>query len=139
MFKRFLFIIGGVVLLGFSAHEFNQSHTLDSHGKTAVLTSVSNLTKIIERDKDSFRTSTRYTATLTFKTEDGRDVTIEREFSESMQRRLKGGGPVYIEYLPEDPHTTRFAGEFSGGWLMLGLGIVLVGVGVFGGRGDTDS
>jgi hypothetical protein len=57
--------------------------------------------------------SKSHSAELTFTTREGRRVTVNRNLSDEILGRFLEGDDVYIEYLPEEPRTTRFAGETS--------------------------
>jgi hypothetical protein len=57
--------------------------------------------------------SKSHSAELTFTTQTGQRVTVNRNLSDDILGRFLEGEDVYMEYLPEDPRTTRFAGDTS--------------------------
>ncbi len=52
-------------------------------------------------------------AELTFTTQDGRRITVQRNLPDSVFDKFAVGEPVAIEYLPNSATTTRFVGESS--------------------------
>jgi hypothetical protein len=50
-------------------------------------------------------------ADLTFTTLDGRRITVQKGLSDSVFAQFEAHTPVFIEYLPDSPTTTRFVGE----------------------------
>ncbi len=57
--------------------------------------------------------SKSHSAELAFTTQAGQRVLVNRDLSDEVLGRFLEGEDVYIEYLPEEPRTTRFAGETS--------------------------
>lgn len=57
--------------------------------------------------------SKSHSAELAFTTVDGQRVTVNRSLSDDILQRFLDGEDVYMEYLPDEPRTARFAGETS--------------------------
>jgi hypothetical protein len=74
-------------------------------------------------------------AELTFTTRDGRKVTVQKVLSDGVFDQFRAHAPVVIEYLPNSPTTTRFAGESSSPITASLLGLLfLVGTYIFWNR-----
>jgi hypothetical protein len=93
-----------------------ENHEFRAHGQQAT---VEPITQYIEttttRKKLGIEVgqSKSKSAELTFTTPDGRKITVEKNLSDSVFARFMAHDAVVIEYLPNSPTTTRFAGESS--------------------------
>jgi hypothetical protein len=64
-------------------------------------------------------------ALLTFTTKDRQAITVNRNLPDEIFAKLAAHEPVYIEYLPDSPTTTRFEGDTA--WPLLNALLGLIG------------
>ena len=85
----------------------------DSRGEMVLLEPVKQFDVIkhtTKKDHHTTRSSTSYQATMGFNTKTGQHITVKRKMPKQIYNDLNNGKDVYIQYLPEDPQTTRFKG-----------------------------
>jgi hypothetical protein len=68
--------------------------------------------------------STSFSADIAFETASKRVVKMNRSLPEAVVERIRGGQPVWIQYLSDDPTHTRFDGEHTKWWVFLGIGLI---------------
>lgn len=57
--------------------------------------------------------SARNSARVAFTTRDGRRITVNRVLPDEVLAAFRSGSEVFVEYLAEEPTTTRFVGHAS--------------------------
>jgi hypothetical protein len=67
--------------------------------------------------------STSQSAMLTFTMQGGQQVTVNRNLPDDVFAKFAAGEPVYMEYLPDSPTTTRFEGRTARPFLLALLGL----------------
>jgi hypothetical protein len=68
--------------------------------------------------------STSKSAKLRFTTQGGQEITVNRNLPDDVFAKFASGEPVYMEYLPDSPATTRFEGRTARPFLLALLGLV---------------
>ena len=90
-----------------------KDNAFDSRGEMALLEPVKQFDVIkhtTKKDHHTTRSSTSYRANIEFNTKNGRHIMVKRKMPKQIYNDLNNGKDVYIQYLPEDPQTTRFKG-----------------------------
>jgi hypothetical protein len=72
--------------------------------------------------------STRNATFVSFKTAAGQPMRVHMNLPDTVLAMLNAQRPVMVEYLPEDPTITRFAGSTSGYGTLLLIGVVVLGL-----------
>jgi hypothetical protein len=73
-------------------------------------------------ERTSRKKGTSYSADLSFKTTDGRQVTVNKTISSGMLQAFTDGKAVQIVYLSNDPTTVRFPGyQSDSGMIWIGI------------------
>lgn len=70
--------------------------------------------------------SARNSAKVSFTTRDGRRITVNRVLPDEVLAAFRSGSEVFIEYLAEEPTTTRFRGHASRPLFPALLGLLVV-------------
>jgi hypothetical protein len=70
--------------------------------------------------------SKSHSAELAFTTGAGQHITVNRDLSDDILQRFLDGDDVYMEYLPDEPRTARFAGQTSSPITAALFGIVVL-------------
>ena len=129
MLKPLILVIAGLMTVGFSTRNMLNERALASHGKEATVEPVAGYTKTVHKNRNT--TTTRIDADVTFQTEAGERITVNKGLSREQLSKLASGQPVSIRYLPESPRTTRLEGEPPWGWNMIGIGGMVLALGAF--------
>lgn len=88
-------------------------------GYTVTTTTTTNLgVKVGESERNS--------AKVAFTTRDGRRITVNRVLPDEVLAAFRAGSEVFVEYLAEEPTTTRFLGHASRPLLPALLGLLVV-------------
>ncbi|MCE9600954.1 MAG: hypothetical protein K8S21_01910 [Gemmatimonadetes bacterium] len=88
-------------------------------GYTVNITTTTNLGVEVNRTE-------RNSAKLSFTTRDGRRVTVNRVLPDEVLAAFRSGSDVFVEYLAEEPTTTRFLGHASKPLFPALLGLLVV-------------
>ncbi len=118
MLYKLLGVAAGLVFVAFGVNERREFSKTHARGQRAVLDPVS------EYQQFGSAGSPTYTAELSFKTEDGRQIRVKHSFPEEVLEDFKAGKPVEVVYAPNDPSAFVFVNE-KPSWTL-----ILVGVGL---------
>lgn len=128
----------GLAALGFSARLYVQSRQVERHGLLAPVTAVGDGKKVKRSGNHvSFR------ADVTFIASDGRRITSAAILSGEALNGFRGGQPLQVRYLPDQPEVVRIVGEEDegGSWLLVLVGVAALaygGSGFVSGSGRTN-
>ncbi len=83
------------------------------------------LTKEITRASRESRSSTRYSVRYRFEALDEQSYEGRQDIDVDLWEALEEQGPIELEYIPDDPHTNRVAGQ--GDWVLVSVFTLLGG------------
>ena len=124
-----------VAMFWAAVHAWQDDHEFASKGLNALVQPIEAYKAVttVTRRFIIFETnrSTSFSADITFEIANKRVIKMKRSLPEATVERMRGGQPVWIQYLPEDPTNTRFDGENTAWWVFLGIGFIASAVTVF--------
>ena len=127
-FWRLMMLGWSVAMFWAAFHAWQADREFASKGLSALVhpvdayKAVTTVTKrliVIETNR-----STSFSASIVFETANKRVIQMNRSLPEAMVERFRGGQPVWIQYLPDDPTNTRFDGENAAWWVFFGIGLI---------------
>ena len=121
---------GGVSLLVAYQHDAREVRELTLAGRDAVVTRIDH-----HREQRTRRGMVFHTAELTFRTDEGKRVSVVRDLPQPVVDRMERGEVLKLRYLPADPERARFAEDGAPRWMWwMALAIIAASV-VVAGRG----
>lgn len=112
MLKPFFVMLIGLVFTVVGIKRSMDDKAFEKRGKEAVVQPLESYTRITRKQGVSTR-SVEYKGNLTFVTDSGQSVTVEKSIPEALLQDLQSGRKVVILYLPDDPYKNRFGTELG--------------------------
>ena len=113
---------------------FAENRNFEAHAQKALVEPIQQYKETTTTKKKLFVTiseSKSYSSEIHFTTADNRRIRIKKGMPQEVLERFRRGEEVFIEYLPEDPTSTRFPGEGPSPFLALFLALAVLGVARF--------
>lgn len=131
MLKPIAVFLFGLALTAISIKDTIDDRAFEDRGKTAVVDPIDHYTEVTKKRRNTVE-SVSYKADLTFHTESGQAITVNKKISEEALQNFQAGRPVTIRYLPDNPLNTRLGNETRlGGAGSIGFWTLIALVGAF--------
>ena len=105
---------------------FEENRAFDTRGEKALVEPLGEYVEEVTTTKQlgvAVNESTSHSAQIFFTTLDGKRIQVNRHIPDDVLSAFLSGADVTIEYLPEAPTTTRFAGHEARAALFAAIGL----------------